>query len=114
MKTQLAIIATVLVLAGCNESKDTPTPSESRACLPVSTNSMPGYTPAELAKADFCVPKGEKVGNIVISDMPSWEATVGAGATRVAFSPKVDQPIMASVILQTDKQIFRFVLKPGK
>lgn len=115
MNTRLIVITALLALSGCNEAKNsgTPTPSADRGCLPVSTNSMPGYTPAELAKADFCLPNGEKGVELVLSDAQSWSASNPSGATRIAFSAKSADPQIASVMLKSDKQTYRFSLKPG-
>lgn len=116
MKIRLTVVIAMLVLTGCNASDtpSTPTPSADRPCLPVSKNSMPGYTPAELAKADFCLPSGEKGVDMVISDIQSWDASNPYGTTRVAFSPKKASPQIASVVFRSDKNTYRFTLKPDR
>ncbi|MDU8545722.1 MULTISPECIES: hypothetical protein [Pseudomonas] len=116
MKIRLSIIAALLALSGCNDSEtnDRPTPSADRGCLPVSTNSMPGYTPSQLAKADFCLPDGEVGVDLVVSDIQSWDASNPSGTTRVAFSPKIASPQIASVVFRSDKNTYRFTLKPDR
>lgn len=116
MKIRLTIIVAMLALAGCNDSEtnNRPTPSANRGCLPVSANSMPGYTPTQLAKADFCLPDGEVGVDLVVSDIASWDASNPSGATRIAFTAKKAEPVIASVMLRSDKQTYRFTLKPDR
>lgn len=120
MKNKLLMAFALLAIAGCNDkpgsSYAAPQASETKACLPVSSDSMLAYDSAALGKADFCLPANQILQEMIISDSKNWATSYVNGdtkANRIAFAISGPDAAMATVMIKTDKQTFRFALKPA-